>query len=382
MTPADADTSFVQDTAGYVQCLIQSLPATERQLERIKQYQAEDEVCRQVMMYCHAGWPSRQDLAGAVCRYYPVASELSVEDGLLLRGSRIVIPTALRLEMLDKLHSGHQGITKCRQRARQSIWWPGLSKQLEELVKGCSQCCKSQNQRAEPLMPSALPDLPWQRVATDLFEWRKDTYLLIVDSYSRFIEVAKLNRTTAEDVVLHTKSIFARHGIPEVVNSDNGPQYSSGVYATFAREYQFEHITSSPLYPQGNGEAEHAVQTIKSLLKKEGDPYLALLAYRATPLQNGYSPLELLMSRKLRTTVPILRYQLKPKVADLESLTERERIAKTRQESNFNRYHGVRELPTLTPGQMVWMPDREQEAQVTQEAGPRSYEVQSQDGTY
>jgi len=109
---------------------------------------------------------------------------------------------------------------------------------------------------------------------------------------------------------------------------------------------------------------------------------LALLAYKATPLQNGYSPSELLMSRKLRTTVPILRYQLKPKVADLESLTERERIAKTRQESNFNRYHGVRELPTLTPGQMVWMPDREQEAQVTQEVGPRSYEVQSQDGTY
>ena len=97
-----------------------------------------------------------------------------------MRGSRIVIPTALRLEMLDKIHTGHQGITKCRERARHSIWWPGLSKQLEELVKACPQCCRAQNQRAEPLIPSSLPELPWQRVGTDLFEWRKHTYVLIV----------------------------------------------------------------------------------------------------------------------------------------------------------------------------------------------------------
>lgn len=74
MIPADADTSFAQDTAAYVQSLIQSLPATERQLERIKQHQAEDEVCQQVVIYCCSGWPSKQNIAGAVCRYYPVAS--------------------------------------------------------------------------------------------------------------------------------------------------------------------------------------------------------------------------------------------------------------------------------------------------------------------
>ncbi len=114
-------------------------------------------------------------------------------------------------------------------------------------------------------------------------------------------------------------------------------QYSSEAYAAFAREYQFEHVTRSPHYPQANGEAERAVQTIKGLLKKEGDPYLALLAYRATPLQNGLSPSELLMSRRLRTTVPMPREQLK-------TLREREERLKTRQKSNFDRYHGVREL--------------------------------------
>ena len=83
----------------------------------------------------------------------------------------------------------------------------------------------------------------------------------------------------AEEVILHTKSIFARHGIPEVVVSDNGPQYSSEAYANFARKFRFEHITSSPHYPQSNGEAERAVQTVKNLIKKDGDPYLALLSY-------------------------------------------------------------------------------------------------------
>ena len=125
-----------------------------------------------------------------------------------------------------------------------------------------------------------------------------------------------MKRTTAEDVILLTKGIFARHGIPETVVSDNGPQYSSEAYAEFARLYQFEHVTSSPRYPQSNGEAERAVQTIKGLMKKEMNPYLALLTYRATPLQCGFSPSELLMARKLRTNIPMTRELLKPAVPD------------------------------------------------------------------
>ena len=155
-------------------------------------------------------------------------------------------------------------------------------------------------------MTSTFPDLPWQRVATDLFEWKKN-YFLIVDYYSRFIEVARLKWTTAEEVIQHMKSIFARHGIPKDVISDNSPQYSGEAYKQFAQEYWFRHITSSPYYPQSNGEAEWAVGTIKHLLNKEKDPYLAILSYRSTPLQNGYSPSELLMNRKLRTMVPITR---------------------------------------------------------------------------
>ena len=91
----------------YVNIVVQSLPATERQLKKIRQHQEEDEVCQQVAAYCQSGWPSRQMIAGAVQHYCPVAAELSVENGLLMRGSRIIIPAALRLEMLDRIHTGH-----------------------------------------------------------------------------------------------------------------------------------------------------------------------------------------------------------------------------------------------------------------------------------
>ena len=150
-------------------------------------------------------------------------------------------------------------------------------------------------------------------------------YLLVVDYYSQYIEVARLSRTTADEVILYTKSIFARHGIPEVVVSDNGPQYSSEAYANFAREFQFEHVMSSPHYPQSNGEAERAVQTVKNLIKKDGDPYLAMLSYRSTPLKCGFSPSELLMSRMLRTNLPVTRDSLIPAVPDLSLVREKER---------------------------------------------------------
>ena len=94
-----------------------------------------------------------------------------------------------------------QSITKCRERARQSLWWPGLSRDLdhEELVWTCTMCCKAQKQRAQPIIPSPLPKLPWQVVGTDLFEWNQETFLLIVDYYSRFIETTQLNRLTVDE---------------------------------------------------------------------------------------------------------------------------------------------------------------------------------------
>ena len=160
------------------------------------------------------------------------------------------------------------------------------------------------------MCPSELPANPWQKVGTDLFVWNQVNYLFVIDYYSRYIEIAKLVSTTLERVINQLKSIFARHGIAQILVSDNGPQYSSSSFQEFAKKYGFQHTTSSPRYPQANGEAERAVKTVKRLLKSE-DPYLALLSYRSTPLKIGFSPAELLMGRNLRTTLPTTDRQLK-----------------------------------------------------------------------
>ena len=144
-----------------------------------------------------------------------------------------------------------------------------------------------------------------------------------MDYYSRFIEIVKLSSTTSRGVINHLKSIFARHGIPQRVISDNGPQYSSSEFTQFARDYKFNHITSSPHFPQANGESERAVQTMKGLLKRSNDPYLTLLVYRSTPLKLNYSPAELLMERPLRTTIAIPLEQLQPKLSNSKELRKK-----------------------------------------------------------
>ena len=276
-SPSTTDHTFEQESQTFVNAVIQSLPATEERLQQIKESQQWDTTCIQLKQHCQFGWP--EILSKDIQPFRSVAAELSVENELLLKGSRIVAPTELRSEILDKLHEGHLGITKCHARARQSVWWPGISQHLAEKVKNCVECTKNQMQRSEPILPTSLPELPWQKVGTDLFLWKNSHYLIMVDYYSRYIELSKLNQLTAGTIITHTKSLFARHGIPKVVYSDNGPQFSSEAYKQFALTYPFKHITSSPYFPQSNREAEKAVGTIKSLLKKGGDPYLAFLAY-------------------------------------------------------------------------------------------------------
>ena len=149
-----------------------------------------------------------------------------------------------------------------------------------------------------------------------------------------FFELAKLSTTTADSVIIHMKSIFARHSIPETVVSDNGPQFLASSFSSFAQEYGFSHVTSSPRFPQANGEAKRTVATVKNLLKKSVDPYLALLVYRKSPLENGCSPSELLMCRKLRSTLPI-HPSLLFKVLNVKVLKAKGGTSQTTAESEF-----------------------------------------------
>ncbi|XP_021352836.1 uncharacterized protein K02A2.6-like [Mizuhopecten yessoensis] len=194
---------------------------------------------------------------------------MTVIHGINSKGTRTIIRKGLRIVMLDLLHSGHMGVEKCRSRAKDIMFWPGLSSDISELVLNCPTCLELRNSNAkEPMLPREIPARPWQIVATDLCAWNDQGFVVVVDYHSRYFEVSKLSSTTSAAVISKLKELFSRFGIPEKIISDNGPEYSSEKFREFAKTWDFNHETSSPHHPQSNGLAEKTVQTIKRLFTK------------------------------------------------------------------------------------------------------------------
>ncbi|XP_077545271.1 uncharacterized protein LOC144158324 [Haemaphysalis longicornis] len=300
----------------------------------------------------------------------PFASELSVVDGILLKGCKVVVPKKLRPETLRRIHEGHLGVNKCKARARRLVFWPGMNSEIEDVVRKCSVCATyAYKQPSEPLLPRPTPDNPWYRVGVDLFHYAGGTYLAVFDAYSNFPEVEKLEDSSAATVTDKLGAIFARFGIPVEVCTDNGPQFSSHHFATFAKRYDFKHVTSSPEFPRSNGLAEKGVQITKRLLKKtrnaRGDFWLGLLAYRSSPLTDGRSPGELLQGRRLRARLPDFNPPL------------RSPVKKHRQRTTG------RTLQPLQPEQLVRIRGQvwSQRGKVLGEVAPRSYQVATENGT-
>ncbi|UYV82860.1 hypothetical protein LAZ67_22001106 [Cordylochernes scorpioides] len=320
-------------------------------LTKIFEAQQEDTTLKAVVNYLEQGWPDKKKMSQALLSYWHVKDELGVQNGLLMRSCRLVIPASMKLEILDKLHAGHFGITKTRLRARETVWWPGISEEIAETVRKCSVCIQEAVSKHEPLIPTNFPTRPWQKIGMDLFKFENKWYLVVIDYYSRFPEMIQLDRLTASVVVRSCKSIFARHGIPETVVSDNGTQFGAArEFANFARQYGFTHVTSSPRFPQSNGMAEAGVKIAKLILKKNQDPSLGLLEYRSTPLKNGYSPAELLMGRKLRTTLPIAPDNLNPKLVDSQTLKRKEGRRRKDMKSRYDRRCGATDMEELSEG--------------------------------
>ncbi len=379
---------LVDDIESYCQVTRSQWPASTQMLDNIREATSQDAVLMAVMKQTLSGWPRyAKDVDIGIREYFSVNAHLSVMDGLLLYDDRIVIPPALRAEVLQKIHAGHMGITKCKTRASQSVWWFGIGNDIVNIVKSCEFCQTHQpTQRKEPLMPTALPEGPWEYVAADLFQSENGNYLAACDYYSRYLEICKLNNKSSGTVIQRLKSIFARWGIPERVFSDNGPEFASSLFAQFAHEYGFQHVTSSPHYHQSNGEAESHVKIAKKIVEQK-DPHLSLLIHNTTPVASTkYSPAELMMGRKLRTNLPILKKNLKPEWPDPRLVIQNDQTYKAKSADHYNQRHGVRELPTLKPGDHVRMKlDNEDKwgkhaVTVRQDDAPRSYIVQSDDG--
>ena len=237
------------------------------------------------------------------------------------------------------------------------------------------------DERREPLLYTEFPEGPWMHLATDLLEYNKKMYLVVIDVYSRYIELALIDKITSENIIINLKSIFARHGIPYCLRSDNGPQYKLIEFQKFAKEYGFNHERSSPRYSQSDGEAERAVQTVKNLLKKNSDPYLGLMIYRSTPQSNGFSPDELLFNRRIRTTLPSVQI-FKYTEAGHETLKEKERKSREHSKQHYDRIHRARSKSPLETGDNIVLGDSRAKGKVIRKhSTPRSYWIRNDTGS-
>jgi len=236
------------------------------------------------------GWPEHKRNCPVPAKpFWDVRHELTVADGLLLRKTAIVIPLALRQEVLRRIHDGHFGEVKCVERAKSSVYWPGYCDQIRNVVASCAACQENRHKNpAQPLYPVSLPVHPFEKVGSDLIEYGGVHYLRLVDYYSKWPCVTPLKSLVSSSVISEMDRYFAEFGIPSELIADNGPQFGCAEFRQYCKSRGIRLSTSSPEYPRSNGFAERTVQIVKERLIDEefaeGKTLLeALSSKRSTP---------------------------------------------------------------------------------------------------
>ena len=372
--------------------MVKFLPIREERLKQLREATESDNVLQSLQQTVLNGWPDRKD-AVPLCLtpFYHVRDEISLQNGLLFRGERVIVPRAMQRVMMDLVHSSHLGVELCLRRARECLYWVGMTSQLREYMLSCGLCREFDAcQPKETLKSHEVPDRPWQKVGSDLFELEGRDYLITVDYYSNFWEIDRLRSTSSPEVIRKLKAHFARYGIPEEVISDNGPQYDSDEFRKFARDWDFEHNPIDPRHSQSNGKVESAVKTAKRTLRKANksgtDQYLAVLEVRNTPTQGlNTSPAQRLLNRRTRALLPLTSELLKP--SNIPSDCKQKMVdSKKRQAMYYDRT--AKDLPVLKEGDVIRMKpykkgDKSWKKGVVQsKLGDRSYEVKTENGTF
>ena len=247
---------------------IAHLPICEERLRKIQNASKSDSTLQRITDIITQGWAEdRKDLPPEAIPYFHFRDELSVQDGLIFKGTRIVIPAEMRKEIREALHIPHCGIEGSLCRACECVYWPGMNSDLKEYFQKCEVCnSHGQKQQKETLMSHEATDRSFEKIGVDLFELNKCNYLVTVECFSNFWEVDPLTLTTTAAIVRKLKGHFACYGIPVVLVSDNGPQFSSQELKKIVTEWDVEHRTSSPGHQQANGKSEAAVKTAKHII--------------------------------------------------------------------------------------------------------------------
>lgn len=372
-------------------CLISmQLNATPERIKELQNNTNRDRALSLLKNYILNGWPrSYKQIPDIVKIYYKFRAELNIIRELVYKGQKLIVPELSRKYILEKIHYSHLGINKCLMRARNSFFWPGMNNQIKDIVSTCHLCQENQpNQQSEPMVSHDAGEYPFEKVGTDIFHLFGRSYLLVVDYYSKYVDALHLgNDLSSHNIINKLKSVFSKFGLPRIVFSDGGPEFSSYEFAKFSNKYAFQHIKSSPRYPQSNGAVERAIRTVKSVLRKcfldRKDPYLALLDLRNTPIDGENSPANILMSRNLRSQLPQINQHFQPKLYNRNKFNTFLRNSKQRQKFYYDN-KGVKKLEDLKLNCNVWLQVKPsgpwQRGKIIQRLGYRAYKVQLQNG--
>ena len=266
---------------------VDALPITA---EEIAVETSKDKQLSRVYCYVMEGWPGKE-LPDALKPFYNKREELSTDQGCLLWGMRVIIPTSLQRRVLNELHFTHPGIIKMKLLARSYVWWPKLDSNIEDLVRSCSDCAALHS-----LPPKApLHSWPWvnhpmQRLHIDYVEIEGHQVLVIIDVHSKWIEAVPMHSATADTTINALRKFFSSFGLPEEIVSDNGTQFTAHQFQTFCERNGIKHSKTPPYHPASNGAAERAVAVVKHAVQKMGTTIPLniriarfLLVYHTTP---------------------------------------------------------------------------------------------------
>lgn len=299
------------------------VPLTSVEIEKATRL---DSLYSKVLDMTQVGWPEHMDRSDPLHPFFIRKNELSVELGCILWGSRVVIPPSLQEIIIKMLHEEHPGICKMKSLARSYVWWPNLDNRIEHVVKSCSVCQMTRKSIPKaPLHPWPWATRKWQRVHIDFGQKHGTYFLILIDSYSKWVEVFPMAGTNATKTIEKLRTCFSAYGVPENIVSDGGPPFRSQEFEGFLSSNGINHLFSPPYHPASNGQVESMVGIFKTALLKQilhddqkGTKRTLqhkldcfLFSYRNTPHSiTNKTPSELFLGFKPRTRFTFLKPHL------------------------------------------------------------------------
>ena len=290
--------------------MIDSLENFNYSLDNIQQLTKDDKVLSKLLCFLKYGWPDNDMICS---EFTHVKNDLSIHDDIVLFRNRLIVPSKIRPNILNLLHAGHNGMVAMKAEARQNLWWPNISIDIEERVKNCNQCTVANKQINEPKMYWPETGKTWERLHIDycgpvdnLF------YLIIIDSHSKFMDVHACRKTDSSTTIECLRKTFANFGIPKFIVSDNAQYFVSSAMKSFYSQNNITLKNPAPFHPASNGLCERAVRTFKEGMKKFSNGSINtrisrfLYNYRRTVHSvTKVSPDEVMFNRKFRSPLNI-----------------------------------------------------------------------------